>query len=97
MTMAAKLKAPGWYRAALSLPIGIAFAFGLVVGVRALIGADPLIDGNAITTVALISTPLAFLVGIGCFDYWFRWGSGAPTVPEDHSATAQPRGATTSG
>ncbi len=29
--------------------------------------------------------PLAFIVGIGCFDYWFRWASGAPTVPEDHS------------
>src|SRR5205823_6716423 len=23
--------------------------------------------------------------GIGCFDYWFRWAAGAPTVPEDHS------------
>ncbi|MBA3304969.1 MAG: cbb3-type cytochrome c oxidase subunit I, partial [Thermoleophilaceae bacterium] len=29
--------------------------------------------------------PIAFIVGIGCFDYWFRWASGAPTVPEDHS------------
>ena len=24
-------------------------------------------------------------IGIGCFDYWFRWASGAPTIPEDHS------------
>src|SRR5688572_20041545 len=29
--------------------------------------------------------PLGFIVGIGCFDYWFRWASGAPTIPEDHS------------
>ena len=52
---------------------------------RALYGYDPLLDGDAITTVALIAMPLAFIVGIGCFDYWFRWASGAPTIPEDHS------------
>jgi cytochrome c oxidase subunit I len=80
-----KLLAPGWYRALLGVAIGTAFGFGLDVLIRALYGWDPLIDGNAITTVCLISTPLGFLVGIGCFDYWFRWASGAPTVPEDHS------------
>jgi cytochrome c oxidase subunit 1 len=85
VTIAARLRAPGWYRAALSVPIGLLVGFGIDVGVRALYGWDPLIDGNAITTVCLISVPLAFLVGIGCFDYWFRWASGAPTVPEDHS------------
>ena len=85
MTIAHKLKAPGWYRAAISQPVALAFSFGLVVAVRALYGYDPLIDGDAITTVALLALPLAFLVGIGCFDYWFRWASGAPTVPEDHS------------
>ena len=30
-------------------------------------------------------SPLGYLIGIGCFDYWFRWASGAPTIPEDHS------------
>jgi cytochrome c oxidase subunit 1 len=85
VTIAARLRAPGWYRAALSIPIGIGVAFGLVCGIRALYGWHPIVDGNAIATVAMISTPLAFLVGIGCFDYWFRWASGAPTVPEDHS------------
>src|SRR3712207_4555651 len=83
--MAQKLKAPGWYRAALSLPIGLAAAAILIIGLRALGGNDPVVDGEAITTVALITVPLAFLVGIGCFDYWFRWASGAPTEPEDHS------------
>jgi cytochrome c oxidase subunit 1 len=43
------------------------------------------IDGNAITTVCLISAPFGFLIGLGAFDYWFRWAAGAPTVPEDHS------------
>ncbi len=85
MTLTQKLKAPGWYRAGLSLPVGVAVAFVLIVGIRALGGNDPLLDGEAITTVALITVPLAFLVGIGCFDYWFRWASGAPTEPEDHS------------
>jgi cytochrome c oxidase subunit 1 len=84
--MTQRLRAPGWYRAALSQPIALAFAFGLVVGVRALSGNTPLVDGDAITTVALIAMPLAFLVGIGCFDYWFRWASGAPTEAEDHSS-----------
>ncbi|MGE5636521.1 MAG: cbb3-type cytochrome c oxidase subunit I, partial [Nocardioidaceae bacterium] len=83
--MAAKLGAPGWYRAALSLPIGFGIAVALVVAVRALYGWDPVLDWDAVVTVALISTPLAFLVGIGCFDYWLRWAAGAPTVPEDHS------------
>src|SRR5215217_8693047 len=85
MTMAAKLTAPGWYRAVLSLPLAAALAIAIVVGIRALGGEHPVFDGNAVTTVALIAAPLAFLIGIGCFDYWFRWASGAPTVPEDHS------------
>ncbi|MEA2449408.1 MAG: cytochrome c oxidase subunit, partial [Thermoleophilaceae bacterium] len=85
MTFAARLRAPGWYRAALGILIGIAFGFGLDVLIRALYGWHPLIDGNAITTVCLISSPFGFLIGLGAFDYWFRWASGAPTVPEDHS------------
>ena len=85
MTLAAKLWAPGWYRVAISQPLAFGFAIGLVVGVRALYGWDPRARLDAITTVALIAMPLAFIVGIGCFDYWFRWASGAPTIPEDHS------------
>ena len=54
-------------------------------------------DGDAIITVgALIAAPLGFLIGIGCFDYWFRWASGAPTIPEDHSGHGAYCGATTS-
>ena len=36
--------------------------------------------------VPLITGPLGFLVGLGAFDYWFRWAAGAPTIPEDHSS-----------
>jgi cytochrome c oxidase subunit I len=59
---------------------------GIVVAVRSLYGWDPLLNWDAIITVgALIAAPFGYLIGIGCFDYWFRWASGAPTVPEDHS------------
>jgi cytochrome c oxidase subunit I len=82
----AKLRAPGWYRAALFDVIGLAFAFGLTTLVRWLMHQHPVIDGHAITIVALFAVPLSFLVGIGCCDYWFYWASGRPTRPEDHSA-----------
>ena len=48
---------------------GAAFGFGLVVGLRALQGF-PIFEGSPIVTVILIAAPLAFLVGIGGFDYW---------------------------
>jgi cytochrome c oxidase subunit 1 len=91
VTIVAKFKAPGWYRAALAVVIGFVLAMAIDVGARALYGWPPLFDWNAIVTVALIAMPLAFLVGIGCFDYWFYWAAGKPTRPEDHSS----HGATT--
>src|ERR1700744_1233965 len=86
MAVAAKLRAPGWYRAALFDVIGFAFSFGLTVLVRWLMHEHPIIDGNAITIVSLIGVPLFFLVGLGTADYWFYWISGRPTRPEDHSS-----------
>ncbi len=83
--MAASLRAPGWYRAALWVAIGIAFAFALTMIVRALYGWDPLVDGEAVLQVALLAVPLTFLGGIGCFDYWLYWAVGRKTRPEDHS------------
>src|SRR5690242_17846594 len=80
-----KLRAPGWYRAALFDVIGFAFAFGLTVLIRWLMDEHPIIDGDAITIVSLIAVPLFFLVGLGAFDYWFYWAVGRPTRPEDHS------------
>ncbi len=86
MTLAAKIRAPGWYRVVVGVPLAYLLAMGIVVAVRALYGWDPLLDMTAVTTVSLVAMPLGFLVAIGCFDYWFRWASGAPTVPDDHSS-----------
>jgi cytochrome c oxidase subunit 1 len=84
----AKLRAPGFYRAAWMMVLGVAFATGLTWLVRMTTGHATFhhyIDGEAILTVSLIVSPLLFLVGIGGFDYWFYWALGKPTVPEDHS------------
>ena len=63
--MAAKLRAPGWYRAFACVLLGIAFSVGLTAGIRALYGFDPVIDGNAITIVSMIAAPLLFLFAAG--------------------------------
>ena len=86
MTFRQRLIAPGWYRAFLGVVLAFAFGTGIVCLVRSLYGWDPVFQWNAVITVgALIAAPLGYLIGIGCFDYWFRWASGAPTIPEDHS------------
>jgi cytochrome c oxidase subunit 1 len=79
-----RLMQPGWIRAAWMTVAGAAFAFGLVVGIRALYGVD-LFSDEPLVTVILIAAPLAFLVGIGGFDYWGRYIIGSPTKPDDHS------------
>jgi cytochrome c oxidase subunit 1 len=83
--MTAKLRAPGWYRAGLFILLGVAFAYAVTLAGRAIFGDHPVLHGEAVLQVALLATPLFFLVGLGCFDYWFRWAAGRPTVPEDHS------------
>src|ERR671929_20052 len=83
--VAMRLRAPGFYRAGLFIVLGIAFSYALSIGLRALFGFDPLLDGESVLQIALIATPLFFLVGIGAFDYWFYWAAGKPTRPEDHS------------
>ena len=83
--MPVALRAAGWWRALAFTVGGVAFSYALTIGLRALFGYDPLLDGEAVLATALLLTPLFFLVGLGCFDYWFYWASGRPTRPEDHS------------
>ena len=84
--MRATLRGPGFPRAGLFTLLGIAFSYALIIAIRAAYGLDPLVKGDAVLEVSLIAAPLFFLVGLGAFDYWFRWASGAPTAPEDHSS-----------
>ncbi|MGH2850320.1 MAG: cytochrome c oxidase subunit I, partial [Solirubrobacteraceae bacterium] len=84
--MIARLRAPGLHRGILAIIPGIAFAYVIVLPIRAASHYQPVLDGTAILQVALISAPLAFLVGLGAFDYWFYWAIGRPTRAEDHSA-----------
>ena len=86
--MAAKIRAPGFYRAAVLMVGGVLFATALTWLVRSSTGHSTFthyLSPDAILTVALLVVPLAFLIGIGGFDYWFYWASGRPTRPEDHS------------
>ena len=81
-------RAPGWPRALLWAILGGAAGFGLVVGLRAISGLETFQTeqtGYPHLIVPAITAPLGFLIGIGCFDYWWRWAIGSPTTPEDHS------------
>ncbi len=83
--MPAAVRQPGWTRASAFVVLGIAFSYALSIGLRALFGYDPLLDGEAVLQIALIAVPFFFFVGIGLFDYWGYYMSGKATRPEDHS------------
>src|SRR5687767_14186284 len=86
MALRHKLFAPGWYRAALGIAVGFRLGMGIEGLIRALYRWGPVVRWDAIVAVgALIAAPIGFLIGIGCFDYWFYWAAGKPTRPEDHS------------
>src|ERR1700744_2069215 len=87
--MVAAFTRPGWYRAVLATVAAAAFGFGLVVLLRSISGLSAFQSeqtGYPQVIVPLITAPLGFLAGIGCFDYWIRWGFGLPTIPDDHSS-----------
>jgi cytochrome c oxidase subunit 1 len=86
--MLARLKQPGMPRGAVGIVVGVLFAAGLTWVVRASTGHTTFqhyLSPNAVLTVALLASPLLFLVGLGGFDYWFYWAAGRKTRPEDHS------------
>ncbi len=86
--MVAAIKRPGLGRAGIGFVLGAAFGFGLVVALRAISGLEIFqteATGYPHLIVPAITGPLGFLAGLGAFDYWLRWASGAPTVPDDHS------------
>ena len=80
------LLGPGWVRVAWMTPLFFGIGFGIVVGIRALAGWDPVFFWEAIITVAaLTAAPIGFLAGLGAFDYWLAWAFGQPTKPDDDS------------
>src|SRR3954470_24763951 len=90
--MTARLRAPGLTRAGLFLVLGTLFCAAIIIAVREAYGYPVFEDGgvdtraqNGILLLSLLVAPLFALVGLGAFDYWFRWASGKPTIPEDHS------------
>jgi cytochrome c oxidase subunit I len=86
--MAARVRAPGFYRAGALMVVGVLFSTFLTWIVRSSTGHTTFrhyLSPNAILTVSLIAVPLLFLIGIGGFDRWFYWALGKPTRPDDHS------------
>jgi cytochrome c oxidase subunit 1 len=83
---------PGFPRAFLFFGLAVLFCAGLVIGLRALYsfpisenGALTLATQNGILLTSLLGAPVAWLIGLGAFDYWFYWAAGRPTRAEDHS------------
>jgi cytochrome c oxidase subunit 1 len=90
--MTARLRAPGLLRAGLFLVFGVLFCAAIIIAAREAYGYPVFADGkivtkaqNGILILSLLIAPLWFLIGLGAFDYWFRWAAGKPTIPEDHS------------
>jgi cytochrome c oxidase subunit 1 len=80
-----RLTGAGWLRALWTTPLAFLLATGLVAGARAALGYEPLLATQPYLTTLMVIVPLGFLIGIGGFDYWARYVSGRPTVPDDHS------------
>ena len=88
MTLAAKLRAPGWYRVAVSLPLGLrASRSGSSALIRWAYGWDAVVDWHAITTVATDRDAARVPRRRSAASTTGSTGrSGKPTVPEDHSS-----------
>jgi cytochrome c oxidase subunit 1 len=81
-----RLTGPGWLRTLWTMPLGFGLASLLVIGARAAMGFEPLWELQVLIVAWTIIVPLAFLAGLGGFDYWAYWISGRPSRPEDHSS-----------
>ena len=80
-----RFTAPGWWRALWTTPL-VGFAgLGLTCLIRWAAHWDPIWYSVPLVTVATVTFPIGFLIGIGAFDYWAYYASGRPTRPEDHS------------
>ncbi|MCW3001312.1 MAG: ctaD, partial [Conexibacter sp.] len=86
--MTVKVRRPGWARAATFMLAGAAFSVGISWLVRMLYGHGTYthyLEAESFVLISMFVLPFAFLIGLGCFDYWFYWAAGRPTRPEDHA------------
>ncbi len=76
-----------WVRAGWTTLLGIAIGRLGVEAIRAWLFGDPAHSSGVEDTFMLLLGGFGFLVGIGCFDYWWGYLSGSRTwVADDHSA-----------
>jgi cytochrome c oxidase subunit 1 len=83
--MVAKFRAPGLYRAFLYVAYGVALSYLIIFIFRTWYDLHPTIKGSAVLELALFTSSLGFLVGLGGFTYWFYWATGKKTLVDDHS------------
>jgi cytochrome c oxidase subunit 1 len=83
--MVAKFRTPGLGRAFLYAAYGVALAYVIIGIFRTWYDLHPRFEGHAVLELALFTSALGFLVGLGGFTYWFYWATGKKTQPEDHS------------
>src|SRR5918911_4551916 len=77
----------GWLRAFWLPAVLSPASVGLIIGLRKLWGFEPVVDANVNSVFALLFGALGFIIGIGCFDYWWGYIIGRPTPEhEDHSS-----------
>jgi cytochrome c oxidase subunit 1 len=74
-----------WKRAVLWSCGGIAVAFALVWLLRELFDMTPIWEPQVYVTIAATLSTFGFLIGIGCFDWWWQWARGHRVDFEDHS------------
>jgi len=65
-----RVTGPGWLRVLWFVPIGWVVATLLVIGIRAAMGYSPLWELQVLIVAWTVIVPLAFLAGLGGFDYW---------------------------
>ena len=74
-----------WKRAFVAVVVGIVVALGLVFLARWAFGLTPLWEPQVYYTMIFILAGVGFLIGIGCFDWWWDYLRGRRVNYEDHS------------
>src|SRR5581483_3450579 len=75
---------PGWLRVLWFTPLFGTFWLGVTVLIRWAADWYPLWKSGPIVSVALVSYPLGFLLGLGGLDYWLYYMAGRPSRPDTH-------------